>query len=454
MKLKSKIGLIFCMVVIFSVISACFFAGCGDDGNYTINTPGGATGPTGGTGATGTTGITGITGNTGPDAGTESLAVYLWRDTAQTVPLNTPFTVNLERVLSNPGSISLVAQDNSSTPGVVQFDNLAPGTYDVSVYPMGYLPIVEKNVVLENSSTKALVELNFVLPDTDRVLYGATTSIWGSNQLNVTTTTTTTTTSTPDTPDYFKSALYAISSETGETTIINPDTGIEILAMDIDPNNNFYAVGAEYYGGGGTKGFDPYFYYVLMDTMALYKIDYITGIPEKVVDLDYSPPCLISDISFDPDGTLYAFVNIDGSNNDNLATVNMDTGAVTLLTRPDTPPMYDENDYCSHSIGFGGNNLYYLFGLGNAGWVAPNSAFYQWQNPGTTPALSEINTYSPASFFSGMDYYNGNLYAVVYDAWSDMPFLISINPADGNPTVIGNIYDGMEPLNIQALTTP
>ena len=449
-----------------AIILILSFAGCGDDGSTTFISP------------------TGATGATGEDAGTATLIVRLWEDEARTVPFSNTFKVNLERTLTVPSS-SITAEDDTSTPGTAQFDNITPGNYDVIIYPLGYKSITQKDVdVQEDEDTKAITELDIVLEEENKVIYGTDSFIFGSLQLY---------TSTTDPSSYgpvglgtyfgevfyidgaglFKGQFYTVGKDTGDATVINDDMGVQVMGMDFSEEGILYAVGADitynitalaHPGEGFSEEIDY--------TLSLYTIDYITGVPTKVTDLSASSSSpdflpkedVFNDITFGENGVLYGFLAKEGEDNDTLAKIDISTGKITLLERPGD--LVDGNRLFSNSICYNGENLFYLFGLGNYMFSTPsNSALYTWQSPeGTSPSLSAVNSsVGPEYYFGGMDYSEDTFYTFLYDSsdyeeksLNDYFCKLALISTSGNVTLIGNVKnnDNFIPPHLHSIAVP
>jgi len=433
MKRKENFALVFISILLIAAIG--YFAGCGDDGSSIFTTPQGAQGPTGATGATGNS------GDTGPEAGTSSLVVNVWQDDAHTQPFTESFTVRLQRIYTNPGASDVTTHDTSGE-GTVTITDVTPGNYRIYVQSAGYPEQTQDVELSEDTATKATVDVDFVLAPEDRVFYAISnpgfTDLYPStmtmSQLKL----------------FISNKFHMINATTGAATSINTIDNVFLTGLAFGPDNTLYATGFEGYFGPGKER-------QATNEWGLYEINPFTGaitplkpLTGDIVPIDYEDRGVF-DLSFAPDGKLYAnFIveeapyKLETSQSlvvGSIAEISIDTGEVTSLTQPSDYPAFDP-DESSVSIGFSGSNLYFLFGNG---YYNPYSVYYQWDNyTGASPSLTTINPDAGYNFFSGMGYYNGNLYSVG-STYSDNPtVLLSIAPTTGAATAVANVRDELD----------
>jgi len=437
MKRKENFVLLFISILV--ILAVCYFSGCGDDGSYTINAPQGPAG------ATGTTGNTGITGNTGPQAGTASLVVNVWQDDAYTQPYLNAFTVLLERIYSNPGTSEITTYDIHGE-GTVTLTDLTPGNYRIYIQSPGYPEETEDVELPEDTATKVTVDVDFVLAPSKRVFYAISNPVYDFTDYNNTTYS--------GAKQYYYSpptSFHMINATSGEATLISTINNIILTGLAFGPDNILYASGYEgdFYGSGYKRQVTNYWglYEINPFTGAVTPLKALTGDIEGY-DLYYNTGGIL-DLSFAPDGKLYSNFIIDISEKletsqataNTISEINIDTGEVTALIQPTGYPSSAVYPF-STSIGFSGSNLYFLFGNG---YYNPYSVYYQWDNyTGASPALTTINPDAGYNFFSGMGYYNGNLYSAA-STYTDSPvMLVSIAPATGIATPVANIRDELD----------
>ncbi len=442
--MKKNFALFF--LSIFLIITVGYFAGCGDNSSSIITLP---QGPTGATGTTGTT------GNTGPEEGTASLVVNVWQDDAHTQPYPNAFTVKLERIYTNPGSSDFTTSDTSGE-GTVTVTNIVPGNYRIYVQSVGYPEENQDVEVTVETTTKAVANVDFVLEPEERVFYATSCEhdfLWYIYySLNSSPSTTTKPIS------FFPTKFYYVSSTTGEATTVSTTDGIVIMGLAFSSDNKLYAIGFN----GDISGKEKSTGYI---TWGLYEIDPFTGVitPLRAITGDiatelYENDAFITDLSSSSDGKLYAFIKREILAPDKYPTViadtvgeiNIATGEITLLEHPSSYPPEPVNDYTA-SIGFSGSELYLLRGNGGNNpelrdviSVSYPSIFYHWLNPSGTSSLDIVKDDTGYSFFSGMEDYDGKLYAAAYNYYDTPSLLISIDPATGSPVEIGNIRNELE----------
>jgi len=428
---------------IFLIITVGYFAGCGDDNSSIITLP---------QGATGATGTTGTTGNTGPEEGTASLVVNVWQDDAHTQPYPNPFTVRLERIYTNPGTSEITTSDTSGE-GTVTVTNIVPGNYRIYVQSVGY-PEEDQDVeVTVETTTKAVANVDFVLEPEERVFYATSNDHdfikWTYYWLDYS----------PSTKmiSSYPTRFYYISPFTGEATTVSTTDGIAIMGLAFSSDNTLYAIG--FNGDISAKEKDTGHNI----TWGLYEINPFTGVitPLKAIkivsDLEYYD-LFITDLSSSPDGNLYAFIKGEilvpdkapVAIVDTVGELNIETGEITLLEHPSNYPTEPAYDYTA-SIGFSGSELYLLRGNGGNNpdlrsviTESYPSIFYHWLNPSGTSSLATVKDDTGYSFFSGMEDYDGKLYAAAYNYYDTPSVLISIDPATGIPVAAGNIRNELQ----------
>jgi len=438
---------------IFLIITVGYFAGCGDDNSSIITLPQGPAG------ATGATGNTGTTGTTGPEEGTASLVVNVWQDDAHTQPYPNAFTVRLERIYTNPGTSEITTSDTSGE-GTVTVTNIVPGNYRIYVQSVGYPEENEDVEVTVETTTKAVANVDFVLEPEERVFYATSNDHdfikWTYYWLDYSPFSTT-----KVIPSY-PTRFYYISPFTGEAKTVSTTDGIVIMGLAFSSDNTLYAIG--FNGDIAAKEKDI----VHNITWGLYEINPFTGVitPLKAITGDIATEftegsAFITDLSSSPDGKLYAFIKGEilvpdkapVAIADTVGELNIETGEITLLTQPSNYPAEPTSDYTA-SIGFPGSELYFLRGNGYSysnRYVSDDddddsytSQFYLWNNPAGTSSLTTVNDNMGYPFFSGMEDYDGNLYTVAYNYYDSPVTLISIAPATGTPTAVGNIKDELD----------
>jgi len=188
--------------------------------------------------------------------------------------------------------------------------------------------------------------------------------------------------------------IYSVNSQTGVATIIAPLTDT-VTALAFDANGTLFGTTR---GGVNPEG-------------EIVTIDVATG---TITPVGPSGLNLLPDISFAPDGTLFAWTE----NNDDLATIDPATGVATVIASP---------------INSAGSGL----AVADDGTIffTANGSSFQTVDPSSGASLSTIAMSGSIAPINAMTFVDGVLYGIQKAAVGRS--LVTIDPSTGAVTIVG-----------------
>ena len=274
---------------------------------------------------------------------------------------------------------------------------------------------------LTSDTSKVAVDVDFVLEPAEKVFYALSPAGIFSKE---------------EKSPFLSTKFYQINISTGETTLINTFEDVELSGLIIS-DNTLYAtgIGISWFIAGKTDA----------SGWGLYEIDPFKGVATPVTPLtgdilneDEESTGEVWDLTSSSDGKIYSLFEPTSRKGiaveDTLAEIDLLTGNVTALIQPSNFP-YNPS---SLSISFSGTKLYLVAG-GDDREPISISKYYEWENYTGTSSLAEIADIADYGYFSGMAYYNGNIYVIGYKYDKEPGDLLSIAPETGAVTVIGSV---------------